>query len=139
MAAILSAIALSGGKFIDYSPTAQRFGVLPMGVLFATFVALAPQRVALEGDPRVLVAAAHSVRIARRSYGLLLLLTVFEPLLDALSALALQGEHPPAGRIAVVVAVVVVVGSVASLVTAAVANELYLTGPRLELPLEAER
>jgi hypothetical protein len=137
LAAVMAAVALSGGRIVDYSPAAQRLGVLPLSALFTTFVVLAPQRVALEGDPRVLVAAAHSVRIARTAFGLLLLLTAVEPLLDVLSALALPGEHPPVGRIAAVVGAVVVLGTAASLVTTAIANELYLTGPRLELAVDA--
>jgi hypothetical protein len=136
LATIFAAIALSGGKIVDYSATAQRVGVAPVGALLTTFIAVAPQRVALEGDPRVLVAAAHSLRIARVAFGVLFLLNIPEPLLDAVAALLLPGEHPPVARIAIVVAATVVAGTIANLVTTAMANEVYLAGPRLDLPVD---
>ena len=84
----------------------------------------------------VLVAAAHSVRIARTAYGALLLLTVAEPLVAVASALALPEKHPPAARIAVVGGLSLAIATVVKVVVTAVANEIYATGPRLDLPAE---
>lgn len=133
--AVLTVVALSGGRVVDYSPTAQLIAVLPISALFLAFVFLATQRVALEGDPRVLVAAAHSVRIARAAYGPLLLLTAAEPVIAALGAVAMPEEHPPVTHVVVVTALTVLVATVVKVVVTAVANELYLAGPRLDLPV----
>lgn len=135
VAALLTVVALSGGRVGDYSATAQLVAVLPVSSVFTAFVFLAAQRVALEGDPRVLVAAAHSVRIARTAYGPLFLLTIAEPLVAAAGSFALPGEHPPAGRVAVVGAVTLLVAAAVKVVVTAAANELYVTGPRLDLPV----
>jgi hypothetical protein len=135
-AAGLTAVALSGGKVAEYSPSAQAVAILPLSALATAFVALAPQRVALEGDNRVLVAAAHSVRVARTSYGVLLLLVAGEPLIAAAAILALPGEHPPAGRVVVVATLMVAAATVVKLVSTAVATEVYARAPRLDLPLD---
>jgi hypothetical protein len=102
-------------------------GSLPVVTLLMAFVQLAPQRIALEGDPRVLVAAAHSVRIARTAYGALFVLAGTE------SALAVAGL--------VVAAPAVGVGLFALAVllrpfVLAVSTELYVAGPRLDVPAE---
>ena len=133
--AALTAVALSGGRFAEYSPTAQLVAVLPLSALATAFVALAPQRVAIEGDPRVLVAAAHSVRIARSAYGALLLLTVAEPLVAVGALLALPEKNPALGKVIAVAVVTVLVDAVVKVVATAVENELYLRGPRLDLPV----
>lgn len=133
--AALSAVALSGGKFAEYSPTAQLVAVLPLSALATAFVAVAPQRVAIEGDPRVLVAAAHSVRIARAAYGALLLLTVAEPLVAVGALAALPERHPALGKVLAVAAVTVLVDAVVKVVTTAALTELYARGPRLDLPV----
>lgn len=132
----LTAIALSGGRFAQYAPSTQLVAVLPLSALVTAFVTLAPQRVALEGDPRVLVAAAHSVRIARTAYGVLLGLTVAEPVVAAAGTLAVSGPHPPARRVVAVACVTVTVAAFVKVVTTAVATEVYLAGPRLDLPLD---
>jgi hypothetical protein len=132
----LAAVALSGGKFAEYTPTTQLVAVLPLSALVTAFVALAPQRVALEGDPRVLVAAAHSVRVARTAYGTLLALTVAEPVVAAIGTVAVSGKHPPPGRVAVVAVVTVAAAAFVKVVTIAVGTEVYLAGPRLDLPLD---
>jgi hypothetical protein len=135
-AAGLAAVALSGGKVGEYGPGAQLVAVLPMSAVFTAFVALVPQRVALEGDTRVLVAAAHSVRIARTAYGALLLLTVAEPAVAAAGALALPGKHPPASRVVVVGTLTIAVATIVKLLVTATATEVYVAGPRLDLAVD---
>ncbi|HEV2890533.1 MAG TPA: hypothetical protein VGX28_09165 [Frankiaceae bacterium] len=135
--AIATATALSGGRFLsDYSPVTQTMVALPVAALFLTFVALAPQRVALEGDPRVLVAAAHSVRIARSSYGVLLALTVVEPLVAVGVLLGGAGDDVPTGRAVAVAGAGLVAATVGKVLVTALSNELFLRGARLDLPLE---
>jgi hypothetical protein len=135
-AAGMTAVVLSGGRLAEYGHTAQVATVLPVAALFLAFVALVPQRIALEGDTRVIVAAAHSVRVARTSYGVLLLLTVAEPAIALAGLLALPGEHPPPGRVAVVGVVMLVAGSLLKLLTTAMATEVYVAGPRLDLAVD---
>jgi hypothetical protein len=132
-AAGLAAVALSGGRIAEYSDNVQLAAVLPMSALFTAFVVLATQRVALEGDPRVLVAAAHSVRISRTNFGVLLLLSVAEPAVAAAGTLAFPGDDVLRPGVAVTLAVA---AAVKVLVTA-IGNEVYLAGPRLELPVDA--
>ncbi|HWL37207.1 MAG TPA: hypothetical protein VNQ77_13570 [Frankiaceae bacterium] len=124
-AAILTVIALSGGKVADYSENVLLLTALPVSALFLTFIAVAPQRVALEGETRVLVATAHSVRIARQAYGPLLLITVVEPAVTAAGSFG--GVAGVAGAIAA--------AALLQTWTTAAANEIYLAGPRLELPV----
>jgi hypothetical protein len=126
---------VSGSRVVDHSPLTQLMTVLPVSALFMTFVFLATQRVALEGDNRVLVAAAHSVRIARMTYGPLLLLTLAEPAVAAAGAFAVPGKHAPVARVALVATVTVVVAAAVKVVVMAVANEVYVTGPRVDLPV----
>jgi hypothetical protein len=139
LAAGLTVVALSAGKAADYSETAQLVAILPVSALFTAFVLLAAQRVALEGDTRVVVAAAHSVRIARQAYGVLLGLSLAEPVVAAAGALSVSSKHPPAARVAVVGGVTVVVAAIVKVLVTAVGNELYLRGPRLDLPLDPTR
>jgi hypothetical protein len=130
----LTVVALSGGRLAEYGPTAQLVTILPVSAVFTAFVVLATQRVALEGDTRVLVAAAHSVRIARTAYGVLLLLAIAEPAVAVGGSLLVPGKHPPAGRVAVVGLATVVLAAFVKVLVTAVANEVYLRGPRLDLP-----
>lgn len=134
-AALLTVLALSGGKVSDYGPSAQLVTVLPVSALFMAFVILATQRVGLEGDTRVLVAAAHSVRIAREAYGTVLLLALAEPVVAAAGALLVPEKHPPLGKVVAVGVGTVVLAAFVKVVVTAVANEVYLTGPRLDLPV----
>lgn len=137
--AAIVAVVLSGGKIGEYSTTAQAIAVLPVTALFVAFVTLSAQRVALEGDTRVLVAAAHSVRIARTNYGLLLLLTIAEPVIAVGILLGAGGEGVPGSRVVAVASVGLLLASVVKVVVTAVSNEVYLRGPRLDLPLDAAR
>lgn len=136
--AYVVAVVLSGGRFTEESELVQAVAVMMVATLFATFVALAGQRVALEGDTRVLVAAAHSVRIAKTHYGLLLLLTAVEPAIALATAAATAGDIPR-GRAVAIGVTALVVASVAKVVVTAVSNEVYLRGARLDLPLDAVR
>jgi hypothetical protein len=135
-AALLVAVALSGGKYAEYTPTTQGVVIVPLFALVSAFAALAPQRVAIEGDTRVLVAVAHSVRIAWTAYGTLLLLSAAEPVVGAAGLLAISGKNPPVGRVVAVSVASVVVTTLLKVVTTAVATEVYLAGPRLDLPLD---
>ena len=136
LGALLTVFALSGGQAAEYEPDVVLLAALPVSALFLAFVALAPQRIALEGEPRVLVAAAHSVRIARTAYGVLLLLTIVEPAVTALGGLLVPDKSPPLGLAIGVGAAVLVVAAGIQVVTTAVANEVYLAGPRLDLPVD---
>lgn len=136
IAALMTVVALSAGKFADYSENVQLLTALPVSSLFWAFVSLAPQRVGLEGDPRVLVAAAHSVRIARQAYGLLLALALAEPVVAVAGGLAIPSKDPPLARVVVVGALTVLLAALAKVVVTAVSNEAYLRGPRLDLPLD---
>jgi hypothetical protein len=135
LAAALTVVAVSGGRVADYSETAQLVTVLPISALYLAFVFLATQRVGLEGDGRVLVAAAHATRIARAAYGPVLLLTLAEPVIAAAGALAVPEKHASALRVAVAGTLTLVAAVVAKVVVTAVANELYLAGPRVDLPV----
>ena len=133
------AVVISGGRLIEYSVLVQSVTATPVAALFAAFVALAPQRVGLEGDPRVLVAAAHSVRIARTTYGLVLLLAAVEPLILVATTVASAGDDVPAGRSVAVGVTAFLLAIVSKVVVTAVSNEVYLRGARLDLPLDAVR
>ncbi len=140
LAALLTVVALSGGRIGDYSASAQLVAVLPVSSVFTAFVFLAAQRVGLEGETRVLVAAAHAVRIARTAYGPILLLTLAEPIVAAAGTLAIPEKHPAVTRVVIVGTATVLVATAVKLVVTAVANEVYLSGPRLDLPVpEAPR
>ena len=135
LGASLVVVALSGGRLAEYGPVAQVATVLPVTALFTAFVVLATQRVGLEGDPRVLVAAAHSVRIARTAYGVLLLLSIAEPAVATAATLALP-EDPPSSQLVYVATATVLAAAAVKVLVTAVANEVYLAGPRLDLPAE---
>ena len=136
LGALLTVVALSGGKVAEYASGVQLAAILPVSGLFMTFVVLAPQRIALEGETRVLVAAAHSVRIARGVYGPLLLLTVAEPLVGTLGLLGIPEKNPPPGRVLVVGGVTMLVVTFVQVVVTAIQNDVYVNGPRLELPVD---
>ena len=129
---LLTLFAITGGKVADASLDATSVALVPIVSLFQAFVVLAPQRVGLEGDPRVLVAVAHSVRIARTAYGLLFALAAAEPLATVPIELA-TGDDTTVAVKAAWAAGTIVVASVLHVVTTAIANEAYLRGPRLDL------
>jgi hypothetical protein len=87
-AALLGFLAVSGGRLDiteDLSLGDELMvlaGVIPLAALGDAFLYLAWQRIALEGDDRVLVAVSQSVRIARKHYGTLLVLVLAESLLQ---------------------------------------------------------
>jgi hypothetical protein len=130
--ALLILVALAGADLVSSeNPTRQDrilvvAGSGPIVALLSAFIALAPQRIALEGDERVLIAVAHSVRIARTVFGVLLVLALGEPLLALAQALA------PGGVVVDVAAAVAYV--VLQLVVVAARTEVYLEGPRLDVP-----
>jgi hypothetical protein len=102
-------------------------GAWPIVSLMLAFVQVAPQRIALEGDPRTLVACAHSVRIARKAYGALLLLAGAE---IGLAVAGLVLASPVAGIALFATAVVV------RPFVVAIGTELYVAGERLDVPAD---
>jgi len=101
-------------------------GLVPVAALLLAFVSLAPQRIAIEGDHRVILAVFASIRIARASYGTLFALSIVEPLL-VLAEVAT--DDAPALQIAAIV-----VHPLVHLVVVAALNEVYAAGPALVLP-----
>lgn len=131
-AALLIVVALGGADLVaNEEPTRhERLVVVagsgPIVALLSAFIALTPQRIALEGDERVLIAVAHSVRIARTVFGTLLVLALGEPLLAVAQAAF-------GGGVAVDIAAAVTY-AVLQLVVVAARTEVYLAGPRLDVP-----
>ena len=127
-------LGLAGG--ISESPTAEeiRRVQLPFALLLTvtqTFIALAPQRIALEGDPRVVLALAHSVRVARAHFPALL---AVESTLLLAALPTLLFEVGLAGRLVQLVA-----GTLLLPLVVAAETEIYLRGPRLDVPAEFGR
>jgi hypothetical protein len=104
-----------------------------VAALLQSFVAVVPQRMALRRDPRVMIAIAHSVRVARWQFGALFGLTVLQ-LVPIVSVSGLDAYDVAAAAQVTVLAVAVPV----QLLCAAWLNEAYLRGPALELPPELE-
>jgi hypothetical protein len=131
-AALLGFLAVSGGRLDitdDLSLGDELMvlaGIIPLAALVDAFLYLAWQRIALEGDDRVLVAVSQSVRIARKHYGTLLVLVLAESLLQI--PVVLSRDH------AAMIAAVFVVGSLLRLLVMSAANEVYAAGPRLDVP-----
>lgn len=130
-AALLVLLAMAGTDITSDEPSRREALILvaasgPLVALIAAFIALAPQRIALEGDPRVLVAVAHSVRIARVYYGTLFAIAMVDPVV--LIAQFAAGE----GLVAVLTAAVV--HTLLRLLLVAACTEVYLEGPRLDVP-----
>jgi hypothetical protein len=131
-AALLGFLAVSGGR-LDITDDLSRgdelmvlAGVIPLAALCDAFLYVAWQRIALEGDERVLIAVSQSVRIARRNYGTLLVLVLAESLLQL--PVVLSDDH------AAMITATFVVGSLLRLLVVAAANEVYAAGPRLDVP-----
>ncbi|HVE63164.1 MAG TPA: hypothetical protein VNB94_05125 [Mycobacteriales bacterium] len=135
--ATLVAAALAFGLLVANGADASNLDsrdpllVVPPALLIAllvAFVAVADQRVALEGDPRVLLAAAHSARIAGAAFG-----TVFGLVLIG-AAPGTIGALLPYGVDGLIFQVPrVVLGAVVQLYVVAALNEVYLAGPRADL------
>ncbi len=135
LTALLALVALSGGRAADLSETQQVLLVLPLMALGATFLGVAGQRIALEGDPRVLVAAAHSLRVARFAYGPLLLLNVVQPAIAGVALLVVDPDHPTAAMVAGGGALFLL-SVLFQLAGTAAATEIYVAGPRLDVPAD---
>jgi hypothetical protein len=101
-------------------------GLVPVAALISAFIAVAPQRIAIEGDRRVIFAVLASIRIARSSYGTLFAVSLLEPL--ALLAEVAAGNSVPVRVVAVVV------HPVLRLVVVAALNEVYAAAPALVVP-----
>ncbi|HVF20608.1 MAG TPA: hypothetical protein VNA14_10235 [Mycobacteriales bacterium] len=111
--------------------------VVPLTLLTAllfSFIALADQRVALEGDARVLLAAAHSVRIAGVAFA-----AVFGLVLLASSPSAVGSLLPHDVGALPWQLLRIVGGAWVQLVALAALNEVYLAGPRADLVVDAAR
>lgn len=113
----------------------EAFGIVVpvqlVAALLTAFVSLVPQRIGLEGDPRVLVAAAHSVRVARTTFGPMFLVSVGRTLPGLGAAALVAYDRPVAARVAVALIAVPV-----EMLAVAVLNEVYFRGPRLDVPAE---
>ncbi len=135
--ATLAAAALAFGLVVANGADASELDsrdpllVVPPALLIAlliAFVAVADQRVALEGDPRVLLAAAHSVRIAGSSFGTvfgLILLSSASGTVGSLLPYGVDGLPYQLPRM--------VIGAVVQLYVVAALNEVYVAGPRADL------
>ena len=100
-----------------------------VATLLTAFVALVPQRLGLEGDPRVLVAAAHSVRVARTAFGPMFLVSLVRAAPGLAAAALLAYDRPVAARAAVALVAIPV-----EMLAVAILTEIYLEGPRLDVP-----
>ncbi len=101
-------------------------GVTPLIGLVQGFLAVAAQRIAIEGDQRVLVAVWHSIRVARTAYGPMFALSLAEPLL-------LVAEIAVGPSVAVSVFAAVAHPLLRLFVIAAL-NQVYAEGPRFDVP-----
>lgn len=139
--ATIAAAALTLGLLAGSGTDAAELGsrdpvvVVPhalISALLIAFVVLADHRVALEGDPRVLLAAAHSVGIAGASFGTVFALTVLATVPGAAGALLPHGVDalPVQGAR-------VLVGALIQLVVLAALNEVFVRGPRADLVVDA--
>ncbi len=134
LGAALALAALGGDRLVDRSGDTPRpsaaalLAAIPLFAFVLAFIQVAPQRIALEGDPRVLVAVAHSVRVAKANYGPLFLLALLQPALDV-GATALTSNPGLVQVLAVAVIAVLL-----RIVVTAISTELWLAGPRLDVP-----
>ncbi|MCA1824787.1 MAG: hypothetical protein ABR520_00945 [Mycobacteriales bacterium] len=134
-------LALSRGNALAQAGTddalqltiAGQLARVPLFALVSAFILVAPQRIALENDPRVLVAAAHAVRVARAHFGTVFAIALAEPAAILIGLAIHRGAS--IGVLASFVAVLVIMRT---LVTAT-ATEVYVTGPRLDVPPEFGR
>jgi hypothetical protein len=132
MGIVLVLAAIGGGRVLpDGEPTRAQLvrvlvGAVPVAALLSAFIALVPQRLAIEGDHRVGLAVLHSIRIARAAYGTVFVLSLLEPV--ALLAEVAAGDTR-AVRIAAVL-----IAPVLRLVVVAALNEVYAAAPALAVP-----
>ena len=136
-AAVVTFGMLSAGD-TDVAELSSRaaVAVVPHGLISAlliTFVALADQRVALEGDPRVLLAAAHAARIAGAMFGTVYGLTLLAAAPGVVGALLPHGVDGLPLQL-----VRVVVGAGIQLLVVAALNEVYVRGPRADIVVDAD-
>lgn len=132
-AALCAAVGLEISDVGSRDPVA----VVPLTLLTAlllSFIALADQRVALEGDPRVLLAAAHSVRIAGVAFA-----AVFTLVLVANTPSAVGSLLPHDVDALPWQGLRIVVGAWVQLLAVAALNEVYVAGPRADLVVDAAR
>ncbi|MCA1825202.1 MAG: hypothetical protein LC640_13330 [Frankia sp.] len=134
-------LALSRGKALAPAGSddalqltlAGQLARVPLFALVSAFILVARQRIALENDPRVLVAAAHAVRVARMHFGTVFVIALVEPA-AILTGLAIHRG----ASIAVLAGFAAVLIITRALVTAT-ATEVYVRGPRLDVPPEFGR
>ena len=135
--ALWAALCSAAGLEIRDIGSRDPVAVVPLTLLTAlllSFVALADQRVALEGDPRVLLAAAHSTRIAGVAFAAVYTLVLVANAPSAVGsllphdvdALPWQGLR-------------IVLGAWVQLLAVASLNEVYVAGPRADLVVDAAR
>lgn len=124
---VLLLVAVGGSRVLPDSDPSQAqivrllVGLVPVAALISAFVALAPQRIAIEGDPRVILAVLQSIRIARTSYGTLFALSLIEPLLFLAEVAA---DHSLPVRVAVIAA-----HPLLHLLVVAACNAVYAAAP----------
>lgn len=138
-AAVAVWAGLVGASGIDLDEVGSRdaVGVVPIALLSAlllSFIAVADQRVALEGDPRVLLAAAHSVRIAGVTFAAIYALVLLAIAPGAIGALLPHGIDGLPWQV-----LRMVVGAGIQLVVLAALTEVYLAGPRADLLVDTPR
>lgn len=101
-------------------------GLVPVAALLTAFVAVAPQRIAIEGDERVILAVAQSMKISRTAYGTLFAVSLLEPL-------ALLVYVAIGGSLALQIAGLLLF-PVLHLLVVATLNEVYAEAPALVPP-----
>jgi hypothetical protein len=106
-------------------------GLAPLIGLVLGFIALAAQHIAIEGDTRVVIAVAHSLRIARTSFGAMFALSLAEPAL----LVAELAVGPSLGT----TLFALVAHPLLRLFVVAALNEVYADGPRFDVPLTPAR
>jgi hypothetical protein len=138
-AAIVIWVVIVSGSGLELDDIGSRdpVGVVPIALLSAlllSFVALADQRVALEGDPRVLLAAAHSVRIASVSFAAVYALVLLASAPGVAGALLPQGVDGLPWQLTRIT-----LGAGLQLLVLAALNEIYLAGPRADVLVDTGR
>jgi hypothetical protein len=114
--------------------TVALLGVTLVVVLLTSFVAVVPQRLALDGDPRVLLAVAHSVRVSRTAFAAMFGCVLLAQLPFAVASVLDAYDRPVATRVATVLLAVP-----AQLLATAWLTEVFLRGPRLDVPADFGR
>ncbi len=138
-AAIVIWVVIISGSGLELDDIGSRdpVGVVPIALLSAlllSFVAVADQRVGLEGDPRVLLAAAHSVRIASVSFAAIYALVLLASTPGVAGALLPQGVDGLPWQLTRIV-----LGAALQLVVLGALNEIYIAGPRADVLVDTGR